>query len=96
MYADRGELVQLHVVASQIVAHDRSRISFQLSHGGRSVPVVVKSIVPETFREGVDTSVTGRWTATSQIRADLDREGFRDLTTKDVFLARDVIVDPNL
>ena len=94
---DRGELIHLEGRASEITARRGSaatHLRFTLSHGSRRVTVVDKDVVPDLFREGVDVTVTGRWVHTADVRDGLDKEGFTDVRDADVFLARDVTIDP--
>ena len=94
--SDRGELISLTGTVANVEArHTRDELHtrFALSHGGRDVVVVVKGVLPESFRERVTARVIGRWVATHSVRDDLDREGFTSVTSEDVFLARDVIVE---
>jgi hypothetical protein len=69
-------------------------VRFTLTSGPRSVTVVDKDVVPYTFRDGVDVKVTGRWVRAADVRDGLDKEGFADVRDADVFLGRDVSVDP--
>ena len=94
--SDRGEMISLTGTVSTVEArkiHEELRVNFRLSHGGRDVVVVTKGVLPEMFRERVTARVIGRWVATRTVREDLDREGFTSVTSEDVFLARDVIVE---
>src|SRR5450432_928011 len=87
--SDRGELISLTGTVSNVEArkvHEELRISFRLSHGERNVVVVSKGVLPEAFRERVTARVIGRWVATRTVRDDLDREGFTNVTSEDVFL----------
>jgi len=95
--SDRGELIIVEGRASEIITRsgfDVPHLRFTLSHGGRRVTVVDKAVVPEAFRDGVDVKVTGRWVRTADVREGLDKEGFMDVGRPDVFLAREVTIDP--
>jgi hypothetical protein len=94
---DRGELIIVEGRASEIMARtgfDVPHLRFTLSHGGRRLTVVDKAVVPEAFRDGVDVKVTGRWVRAADVRDGLDKEGFLDVQAADVFLAREVAIDP--
>jgi hypothetical protein len=55
---------------------------------------VIKNYLPDTFRDGVDVEVVGRWAHTADVRGALDQEGFTDVRGRDVLLAREVFVNP--
>jgi cytochrome c-type biogenesis protein CcmE len=94
---DRGELIRLEGRVSNASSRGHfavPHVRFTLTSGPRSVTVVDKDVVPEVFRDGVDVKVTGRWVRTADVRDGLDKEGFTDVRDPDVFLAREVSVDP--
>jgi len=96
---DRGELIQIAGRASEIYARAGSgppHIRFQLAldHDGRTITVVIKDVVPDLFRDGVDVEVIGRWVHTEDVRDALDKEGFADVRGGDVLLARSVLIAP--
>ena len=92
--SDHGELIKIEGSVSKVEVHgkhDAPHLSFQLAHGGQTVTVVSKGIVPDMFREGAPAVVLGRWVeTTTKIRADLNGEDFADITGPEVFLAREV------
>jgi cytochrome c-type biogenesis protein CcmE len=92
--SDHGELIRLEGSVSKVVVHGKHpepHSSFQLAHGGQTVTVVSKAIMPVLFREGAPAVVLGRWVeTTTKIRADLNDEDFANVTGPEVFLAREV------
>jgi hypothetical protein len=67
---------------------------FELQRDGRTVTVVIKDPLPDLFRDGVDVEVVGRWVHTADVRDALDKEGFTDVGSDDVLLAREVRLAP--
>ena len=94
---DRGELIQIAGRVSGALARTVAGVPharFELQRDDRSVTVVVKDHVPDLFRDGVEVEVIGRWVHTADVRDALDKEGFTDVRSHDVLLAREVRLAP--